>query len=236
MVLIISTTNTYAQYLEGQPLINNFDNKSYGAHQQNWDVIQDDRGVLYFGNTTGLLEYDGVNWELQKQITKQTIRSINKDKNGLLVFGTYEDFGYLTTDTKGKLTFESLKKLVPTDHYDFGFIAKVHCVQNGVYFQSLNKIFFWDYKTIKVITTDLGFHLSFLVDNQLFIKQNETGLMKLNVKNELELVNGGEEFMSARVYCLLPYSSTHYLVGTREKGFYLLSKNNTEKQIGRAHV
>ena len=42
--------------------INTFSAKTYGASPQVWDIAQDRRGVMYFGNTDGILEYDGVRW------------------------------------------------------------------------------------------------------------------------------------------------------------------------------
>ena len=34
----------------GYPLITNYSPKEYEAQQQNWAIIQDDRGIMYFGN------------------------------------------------------------------------------------------------------------------------------------------------------------------------------------------
>ena len=48
----------------GRPLIRRYTPREYGAGEQNWAVAQDDRGVVYFGNNLGLLEYDGASWRL----------------------------------------------------------------------------------------------------------------------------------------------------------------------------
>ena len=40
----------------GFPFIQNFSARDYNAHQQNWAVVQDPRGVMYFGNVAGVLE------------------------------------------------------------------------------------------------------------------------------------------------------------------------------------
>src|SRR5258707_1292518 len=36
--------------------------KTYGASPQNWGIAQNPRGIMYFANTEGLLEFDGVTW------------------------------------------------------------------------------------------------------------------------------------------------------------------------------
>jgi len=36
--------------------------KDYSAQAQNWSIVQDGRGVFYFGNSSCILEYDGNEW------------------------------------------------------------------------------------------------------------------------------------------------------------------------------
>ena len=48
----------YPQYRAGSPYIRNYSAKEYNASAQNWAVVQDKRGVLYFGNTDGVLVFD----------------------------------------------------------------------------------------------------------------------------------------------------------------------------------
>ena len=48
--------------------IRNYSPREYNASPQNWAIVQDKRGVMYFGNNKGkgkgILEYDGVKWRL----------------------------------------------------------------------------------------------------------------------------------------------------------------------------
>ena len=57
-----------AQFMEletnGLPPLKVFSPKEYEASRQSWSILQDDRGILFFGNNEGLLTYDGSNWEL----------------------------------------------------------------------------------------------------------------------------------------------------------------------------
>ena len=47
----------------GIPITKNYSPQEYNAAEQNWAVVQDQRGVMYFGNNDdGVLEYDGNNW------------------------------------------------------------------------------------------------------------------------------------------------------------------------------
>lgn len=43
----------------GKPLIHNYNRRDFGGEVQHWDAIQDDRGIVYFANNAGVVEYDG---------------------------------------------------------------------------------------------------------------------------------------------------------------------------------
>jgi hypothetical protein len=46
----------------GKPFVKVYSSKVYKAGATNWYINQDKRGVMYFGNEKGLLEYDGISW------------------------------------------------------------------------------------------------------------------------------------------------------------------------------
>ena len=48
----------------GAPIITNYEPEQFKAHIQNWVAVQDHRGVMYFGNSSGILEFDGQRWQL----------------------------------------------------------------------------------------------------------------------------------------------------------------------------
>ena len=66
----------------------------YNAGIQNWSIAQDERGVMYFGNNNGLLEFDGSAWRLYELPTKGIVRAIYISKDGRIYVGSYEEFGY----------------------------------------------------------------------------------------------------------------------------------------------
>ena len=46
----------------GFPIIRNYTPKEYNNAPQVFSIVQDQRGVLYFGVGDGVMEYDGVTW------------------------------------------------------------------------------------------------------------------------------------------------------------------------------
>jgi len=65
MLLWILPYASWAQYKTvGIPFVSNFSPSEYRAGNQNWAIEQDDRGVMYFGNSNGLMSFDGHHWTM----------------------------------------------------------------------------------------------------------------------------------------------------------------------------
>ncbi len=60
----------------------NFQTVEYQAGIQNWDIVQDKRGMLYIANNFGLLEYDGHRWQTYGVNKGTKVRSVAIDKRG----------------------------------------------------------------------------------------------------------------------------------------------------------
>ena len=58
------------------PYFENYDLSQYNAGNQNWGISKADDGRLYVANNKGLLEFDGLNWELHPLPNKTTLRSV----------------------------------------------------------------------------------------------------------------------------------------------------------------
>ena len=91
LLFSFSTLNSVAQ--SGHPFITNYSPKEYKAETQNWAITQDNRGVIYVGNNTGVLEFDGVSWRLIPTSNHTTARALAKDPNGRIYVGAEADFG-----------------------------------------------------------------------------------------------------------------------------------------------
>lgn len=76
------TSRNASSHEVGRPFIRNYPPKEYGALPQNWAIMQDLRGVMYFGNWNGVLEYDGATWRLISTPNKSGVRSFAMDEHG----------------------------------------------------------------------------------------------------------------------------------------------------------
>jgi ligand-binding sensor domain-containing protein len=207
----------------GIPNIINFTKQNYNASTQNWDITQDKRGVMYFANNDGLIEFDGVNWRLMQMPNSSVVRSLVVDKSGRIYIGAFGEFGFLQATKNGQLHYVSLIEMVPEEIRNFGDIWKIHETDNGIIFQSFSEIFLYKDSKIKVIAQRRDFQFSFFVNNELYITERNKGLLKLE-DEKLIPVKGGEIFKN-NIWTMLPFSDTKILIGTSNHGLYILEND-----------
>ncbi|WP_159453661.1 sensor histidine kinase [Ohtaekwangia koreensis] len=105
------------------------------ASTQNWGVVQDKQGTLYFANTMGVLIFDGIQWEVIELPGKASVQSLDIDKNDKVYIGAQEEFGYLKRSDKGNFEYVSLLPLVPeTKRHYAKYILAVQVWDESVVF------------------------------------------------------------------------------------------------------
>jgi len=219
--------------------IRNYSPDEYNAHAQNWAIVKDKRGVMYFGNNYGLLEFNGAKWELYKNETSSTIRSLATDDDGFVYYGASQDFGVFLPDSTGKLKSVSIYQAYNPGNADFNTIWGIHQIGKYIYFQSNEKIFkverpISEYnlkniqKRTKVYTATNSFHWSFDVYNKFYVREQGSGIL-VEENNELKLIPGSEIFAKERVYVMLPYANNKILVCSRESGLYIYDPHSLNK-------
>lgn len=78
---------------QGIPLITNYAPEDYGDNRQIWTIVQDTFGNIIFGNSSGLVKFNGNSWESIHVKTKGIVRSTLKSSDGTLYYGARNDFG-----------------------------------------------------------------------------------------------------------------------------------------------
>ncbi len=211
----------------GKPTITNYTTEQYRAHPQNWGIIQDDRGIMYFGNSIGLLEYDGASWHLLQLPNKSAVNGFAKDSNGRIYVGGQGDFGYLAPDSVGQMQFISLLEKVRPEDRQFTSV-EVQCNSSGVYFGSDSRLFRWADNQMRVWKPRAQvFTGSFLLGETYYIREFGLGLMQM-AGDSLQLVPDGAKFaQGSNIEFMLRYpaqstmDSEKILLGTRTEGLFL---------------
>lgn len=111
---------------------------------QNFAVVQDARGIVYVGNHSGVLQFDGERWRLLRLPNREIVRSLAVSGNRVYV-GGYNSFGYVEESADGQLVFTELSTsaAVPGLERSFADVWDVVVAPECVYFRALRDVFCW---------------------------------------------------------------------------------------------
>ena len=104
-------------------------------------MLQNKKGIIYFGNSDGVLEYDGFYWNTTGIPNKTPVRSLTESKSGRIYVGTVGEFGYLRNDKKGKMEYHSLLNNLTREERNFLDIYKAYSIGDTIYFATDDKLF-----------------------------------------------------------------------------------------------
>lgn len=141
--LLFSLVQVNAQEI---PNILYYSPEDYRGETQNWMIDQDVEGHIYVANNSGLLDYNGVSWNLYSTPNQTIMRSV-KVVNDRIYTGYYMGFGYWTRNSKGTLDYFNLSEKVKNQIIEDEQIWNIHALANKVLFQSLNQIYIYDPET-----------------------------------------------------------------------------------------
>ncbi len=205
----------------------NYTKKEYGASAQNWDIVQNSKNVMYFANNKGLLQFDGLLWNLVEMPNKSAVRSLFCMDDDVMIVGAYLEFGISYINNFGELVYESWLDKIPTQYRNFGEIWRIHQMGEKIIIQSFSHLFIFENRTlVKVILAESSFKYSYIVNNTFYIQQLNLGLFEL-VDNEIKLVEGGEFYNNMEIWTILPHDKNNVLIGSQYNGFYLFNGENS---------
>lgn len=171
---------TYGQEYDGHAITNNYTLRKLGG--QVFNIVQDDRGVMYFGMGKGVVEYDGKYWREIPLPSKVGAFSFAKSKEGVIYVGGTNEFGYLTFDDNGRTIFKDLADSMRKENV-IGDVYSARNTSKFVYFHTPTHIFQYEKSKKEIIPFEgkqHGFTLgSFVLDDTYFFSGLEKGLLKI---------------------------------------------------------
>lgn len=205
----------------GNPFIQNYYPKDYHSQAYNTAVIHDNRGLLYFGNTNGILEYDGQKWRIITVANNAAVQSLCIDSSGTIYVGCQSDIGFLRADSTGYMRYKSLINFMNKEDLVFSVVWQTMLFNKNIYFNTFNKLFKWDGKKFKTWNSQTRFFLASIINNNFYIPQKDIGLMQL-YDDSLSLFASSSMLPNQRIYLMLPLNNKRILVGTRNDGFWTI--------------
>jgi len=198
----------------------NFSKQLYRAESQNWSITADRHGIIYAANNTGLLEFDGIEWDFHPAPNGTVIRSVAVDPQNRVFTSGYRELGYWERDSIGTLLYHSLKSEAEAFFAANEEFWNTIILNGKVYFQSFNSLFIYDYHGFEVIRPDYLISSVNEVNVELYLHLSRKGIYRLNGLT-LEPYSTAPEYVSALVRFILPYEGNKLLVGTAYDGLFI---------------
>lgn len=171
LLILLTAVPLFAQ--PGNLFIRNFPLEDYqdfvyGSSPQNWDVIEDQRGIIYVANSSALMEFDGTQWGGIENEDALYLGSENlvMDTKGRIFLGGKDNFGYLGADAVGQTVFYPLKELLASKDSSFE-VLKTDVVHDTVFFIAKNFLLLYDQHRISKLELPGDFRASWLLDDEL---------------------------------------------------------------------
>ena len=208
----------------GVPFITNYNPKTYKAASENWDVLQDSKGMMFFANHFGIMQFDGVRWNIVTQPeNKSMVRSLAIDKKDNIYVGAQGDFGFTFQLANGQYKYTSLVKLLPDSARNFGDVLHTVVLNNEVIFFSSEKIFIYKNSKIKVIQSHSNFDEFFKVDSNIYVLDNVEGLLQLK-DDVLVPFENGQKFAGMKIRKAFQ-TKNGLLLLTQKNGIFIYENN-----------
>lgn len=189
-------------HIKGRYLVQNYTARQYNAGTQNWDIVQDSKGVIYFANRHGVLIYDGFDWLLTPNSLETPLRSIAITQEDEVYVGSVGEFGVLEADSIGNPTYRSLSDGLDEVIAD---VWETHATSTHVYFVTRSKIFALNLQNdqiTSVTSPQNAFQRSFAVHEKVLVGVPNRGMYEI-IGDSLVSLAGFETFGSEVVNSVL---------------------------------
>jgi DNA-binding CsgD family transcriptional regulator len=229
LVLLFFPLSVFCQNTIGLPDITNYTKQMYSAGLQNWDIKQDNNGLIYAANNEGLLSFDGKNWNLYPLPNKTIVRSVEIGFDNKIYVGGQDEFGYFSPSANGQLQYHALTDLIAPKDRTFGDVWDIVSYNNSIFFRTTNKIF--KLTNEKFVSYMASFEWAYLgvCNGKLYAHDYKTGLLHfendtwttLPIKNVLPL--------NDPITSIVALENDSAIITTLRNGLYSLSASGILK-------
>jgi len=221
LFLVLSGTAQHnTPNLNGTFLLQNYSPKEYNGNPQIFDIVQDNRGLMYFSNQKGVFEYDGISWA-RIQIGKDDLRvlSLVKGDDGLIYTGANGDFGTLLPDSLGRLEFVSQLENIGID--SIGRVSQIVIHDGKKYLKTPKQLIIISENGIEYIPAETEIKWISFLDNRFYVLQKDLGLY-IYKNSKLEMVDEGYQLSNKDVTSAIRFGNRN-LIFSGQDGIYEVS-------------
>lgn len=206
--------------LANNPNIISFSRNDYQGGNKNWSLSEDEKGIMYIGNDLGLLEFNGVEWLLNRLDKTDVVRAVYAASNQTIYTGGYEEFGKWERDISGNLTYTSLSDMLPAGTLHNDDIWRIITKDNLIYFQSFENIYIYDQKEVYKFPEQKNILFLMKVGSELWVHEIAGSLYRI-IGNRYEEIEGSQIFAQTDVKAIVPTADNKYILATSSMGLYI---------------
>jgi hypothetical protein len=216
---------------QGFPFIKNFTSTDYKAHAQNFAIVRDREGIMYFGNFAGVLQYDGEFWRLIPTEKTTKVSALGIDSVGNIYVGALGEIGMLESGRIGERYFKSLIPSSGPATPTFQDVLQIFPTPDGVYFITKKIIFRWQNGQLYNWKPEYEIIAGFNVNQTLYMQVKDKGLMIFRNGALIPVTNGSLVSGAIEIKAALPYPDNQVLIATGTQGLYILDSNGVREYI-----
>lgn len=206
--------------------LKNFSREIHSGDYQNWAVAQGPEGIMYFANNSGLLEYDGINWEFHNSPLINNIRAVAADSVTKRIYTAgYREIGFWERDAKGILQYQSYMDKIESELLQNEEFWKIIIYSGKVVFQSFNGIFILEEGEFTLFRPDGFLNTISLIRNSLYLCIQNEGIYHFE-NDTMSLVLEDSSLNSNMIRFLLPFGNEGFLIGTASGGLFRFHKKS----------
>ncbi len=208
----------------GIPNIESFSKKDYAAGTSNWSIIAMKNGNILSANNSGLLSYNGVNWNLKTLPNRTIARSLCLSDSERIYIGGQDEIGYYVADSIGDLRFISIREEIPEQHLPLEDVWESIAIGQSIYFRSSNKVFIYHEEDgFNVLEPNSPIVSIDAINNEAYFTDTKQGIVSVNAQLAMPL--RGTPIIGTQIVSILPFSKRELLVLTEQDGAYLVTDN-----------
>jgi AraC family chitin signaling transcriptional activator len=189
LFFFLAVLYTFSGFSQELPPVINYNAATYDAGNQNWMISQAENKNLYIANGTGLLEFNGAEWNLYPVPNNTIVRSV-KVVGKKIFTGAYMEVGYWQENKYGTLDYTSLLDKFPEKVSDGEQFWHIENSEDIMIFQSFEKLYLYhlsrgDVTNVKTNSSSPITNL-FKVEENIYYQQEGQGVFLIkNGKPEL---------------------------------------------------
>lgn len=219
LLFCINSIHTKASW---QLPITNHTQKEYAAGTQNWCVATHQTTKwIYVANNYGLLEFDGLRWQLYGIRNGGSVRSISIANDEKIWVGGENEYGYFLPDSTGTLIYTSMSVETSKHYGNFGSVWNIFTTSKSVYIQTRNYVFIHNKVdgSLQIVQSEENILAAAMLDERIFIARSN-GLFDITNGQITHSVSANFDVDMSDVCYICTMPNNMLLIGTKRSGLF----------------